>query len=130
VYVLFLLFVCRPSTLGDPFWLLSVHADIPDWIRVRRTVSPRELLSLRVDDSVMDHTSKIKALLSDLGRSTKRGVKRCPSCGTYNGTRTVVCKSCGLLLKPNNKRVSPSEVNRLLTSSSSRVRHTIIHFSL
>uniref|UniRef100_A0A2S2PZ00 Putative treble-clef zinc-finger domain-containing protein n=1 Tax=Sipha flava TaxID=143950 RepID=A0A2S2PZ00_9HEMI len=69
----------------------------------------------------MAHTNKIKALLSDLGRSTKRGVKKCPSCGTYNGTRTVVCKNCDLLLKPNNKRVSPSEVCSLLTSSSSRI---------
>lgn len=69
----------------------------------------------------MAHSNKIKALLSDLGRSTKRGVKKCPSCGTYNGTRTVMCKTCYLTLKPNNKRVSPSEVCRLLTPSSSRI---------
>lgn len=69
----------------------------------------------------MSHSNKIKALLSDLGRSTKRGVKKCPSCGTYNGTRTVVCKACYLMLKPNNKKCSPSEVCRLLTSSSSWV---------
>lgn len=72
-------------------------------------------------DDIMAHTNKIKTLLSDLGRSTKRGIKKCPSCGTYNGTRTVVCKSCYLLLKPNNKKVSPSEVCLLLTSSASRV---------
>lgn len=74
----------------------------------------------------MANSNKIKALLSDLGRSTKRGVKKCPSCGTYNGTRTVVCKTCYLLLKPNNKRVSPSEVCRLLTPCSSRVYSTLI----
>ncbi|XP_050431791.1 uncharacterized protein C2orf42-like isoform X1 [Adelges cooleyi] len=67
----------------------------------------------------MSHTSKIKALLSDLGRSTKRGVKKCPSCGTYNGTRTVVCKTCYIILRPNNKKVPPSEVCQLLTSYSS-----------
>ncbi|VVC32240.1 Hypothetical protein CINCED_3A005954 [Cinara cedri] len=69
----------------------------------------------------MANVNKIKALLSDLGRSTKRGVKKCPSCGTYNGTRTVVCKTCYILLKPNNNKVSPSEVCQLLTSSSSRI---------
>lgn len=72
-------------------------------------------------NDIMAHTNKIKTLLSDLGRSTKRGIKKCPSCGTFNGTRTVVCKSCYLLLKPNNKKVSPSEVCLLLTSSASRV---------
>lgn len=63
----------------------------------------------------MAHSNKIKALLSDLGRSTKRGVKKCPSCGTNNGTRTLVCKVCYFSLKPNNKSISPSEVCRLLT---------------
>lgn len=77
----------------------------------------------------MSHSNKIKALLSDLGRSTKRGVKKCPSCGTYNGTRTVMCKTCCLLLKPNNKKVSPPEVCHLLTSSSSQVhfKYTLIN---
>lgn len=70
--------------------------------------------------TIMANTSKIKDLLSDLGRSTKRGVKKCPSCGTHNGTRTVVCKTCYLLLKPN-KKVTSSEVCRLLTSTSSQV---------
>lgn len=29
----------------------------------------------------------------DLGRPTKRGIKKCPKCGTYNGTRGMICKN-------------------------------------
>lgn len=41
-------------------------------------------------------TSKI---LSDLGRPTKRGIKKCPKCGIYNGTRGTMCKNCETILK-------------------------------
>lgn len=32
-------------------------------------------------------------ILSDLGRPTKRGIKKCPKCGVYNGTRGMICKN-------------------------------------
>ncbi|EFA10491.2 uncharacterized protein C2orf42 homolog [Tribolium castaneum] len=30
---------------------------------------------------------------ADLGRPTKRGIKKCPKCGIYNGTRGMICKN-------------------------------------
>lgn len=29
----------------------------------------------------------------NLGRATRRGVKKCPKCGIYNGTRGMICKN-------------------------------------
>ncbi|XP_061658043.1 uncharacterized protein C2orf42 homolog, partial [Syngnathoides biaculeatus] len=39
--------------------------------------------------------------LSDLGRATLRGIRKCPGCGTYNGTRGLSCKNkvCGISLR-------------------------------
>ncbi|XP_061554071.1 uncharacterized protein C2orf42 homolog isoform X3 [Phycodurus eques] len=41
------------------------------------------------------------AFLSNLGRATLRGIRKCPSCGTYNGTRGLSCKNkmCGISLR-------------------------------
>jgi hypothetical protein len=40
----------------------------------------------------------------DLGKPTKRGIKRCPSCNTINGTRGARCKNkkCNIILRDNN----------------------------
>ncbi|XP_072387432.1 uncharacterized protein C2orf42 isoform X3 [Diabrotica undecimpunctata] len=40
-----------------------------------------------------DFTEYPQKLLSGLGKSTKRGIKKCARCGTYNGTRSSVCKN-------------------------------------
>ncbi|XP_028129114.1 uncharacterized protein C2orf42 homolog isoform X2 [Diabrotica virgifera virgifera] len=40
-----------------------------------------------------DFTEYPQKLLSGLGKSTKRGIKKCPRCGTFNGTRSTVCKN-------------------------------------
>lgn len=42
-----------------------------------------------------------KRLLSDLGKATRRGVRRCPQCGTINGTRGLSCKNslCDMVFK-------------------------------
>lgn len=39
--------------------------------------------------------------LQGLGKPTRRGVKKCPRCATYNGTRGLVCKNkqCAISLK-------------------------------
>ncbi|CAG05248.1 unnamed protein product, partial [Tetraodon nigroviridis] len=39
--------------------------------------------------------------LSDLGRATLRGIRKCPQCGIYNGTRGLSCKNkaCGIKLR-------------------------------
>ncbi|XP_017296831.1 uncharacterized protein C2orf42 homolog isoform X3 [Kryptolebias marmoratus] len=41
------------------------------------------------------------AFLSNLGRATLRGIRRCPQCGIYNGTRGLSCKNkaCGVSLR-------------------------------
>ncbi|CAG2067274.1 unnamed protein product, partial [Timema podura] len=41
----------------------------------------------------MPNDDRLKALLSDLGRATLRGVRKCPKCGTFNGTRGLSCKN-------------------------------------
>ncbi|XP_068609191.1 uncharacterized protein C2orf42 homolog [Brachionichthys hirsutus] len=45
--------------------------------------------------------SSTPAFLSDLGRATLRGIRRCPQCGVYNGTRGLRCKNkaCGISLR-------------------------------
>jgi hypothetical protein len=41
----------------------------------------------------------------DLGKPTKRGVKKCPSCGMFNGTRGAKCKNkkCNVILRRDNR---------------------------
>ncbi|XP_019728563.1 uncharacterized protein C2orf42 homolog isoform X2 [Hippocampus comes] len=41
------------------------------------------------------------AFLSNLGRATLRGIRKCPRCGVYNGTRGLSCKNkaCGISLR-------------------------------
>ena len=40
-------------------------------------------------------------VLGDLGKPTMRGIRKCPKCGTYNGTRGLSCKnkSCDMVFK-------------------------------
>ncbi|XP_049909056.1 uncharacterized protein C2orf42 homolog isoform X2 [Epinephelus moara] len=46
-------------------------------------------------------TSITPAFLSNLGRATLRGIRKCPQCGVYNGTRGLSCKNkaCGISLR-------------------------------
>lgn len=46
-------------------------------------------------------TPTIPAFLSNLGKATLRGIRRCPQCGVYNGTRGLSCKNkaCGIALR-------------------------------
>ncbi|KAJ8918865.1 hypothetical protein NQ315_011156 [Exocentrus adspersus] len=63
-------------------------------------------------------------LLSGLGKPTKRGIKKCFNCGTYNGTRSTACKNkeCGAVLKDSEEK---SKVNldavKLLTGNERQV---------
>jgi len=59
-------------------------------------------------------------LLSNLGRRTLRGVKPCPKCGTYNGTRGFSCKnkSCDVVFKAADDRKKKStEACRISTEN-------------
>ncbi|KAM9368607.1 uncharacterized protein C2orf42 homolog [Phaethornis superciliosus] len=50
--------------------------------------------------------TKVPSFLSDLGRATLRGIRKCPRCGTYNGTRGLSCKnkSCGTIFRPASRK--------------------------
>ncbi|XP_075936180.1 uncharacterized protein C2orf42 homolog isoform X2 [Anarhichas minor] len=46
-------------------------------------------------------TATTPAFLYNLGRATLRGIRKCPQCGVYNGTRGLSCKNkaCGITLR-------------------------------
>ena len=45
--------------------------------------------------------TSVETLLSDLGRPTRRGIRKCPRCGMMNGTRGLSCKNreCDMVFK-------------------------------
>ncbi|MED6253810.1 hypothetical protein ATANTOWER_003313 [Ataeniobius toweri] len=64
------------------------------------------------------------AFLSNLGRATLRGIRKCPQCGVYNGTRGLSCKNitCGVTLRDASAGCKSSkkgavEVVRVITDS-------------
>lgn len=67
---------------------------------------------------------KIKALFEDLGKPTLRGVRKCPKCGTYNGTRGISCKNkaCDVIFKEKESRKGHSaEAVKIITGSNVQV---------
>lgn len=73
----------------------------------------------------MTGIERVKSLLGDLGRPTLRGVRKCPKCGTYNGTRCIICKNkaCGVIFKERSERKkngSPDAV-KIITGSSAQI---------
>lgn len=62
--------------------------------------------------------------LSDLGRATLRGIRKCPQCGIYNGTRGLSCKNkaCGIKLRNaapgcRGRKNCPVEVVKVIIDS-------------
>ncbi|XP_027602486.1 uncharacterized protein C2orf42 homolog isoform X2 [Pipra filicauda] len=71
---------------------------------------------------------KAPSFLSDLGKATLRGIRKCPRCGTYNGTRGLSCKNqrCGTVFRPGARRPPGPGAVRVLTGSPAQlysVRH-------
>ena len=67
---------------------------------------------------------KIKSLFEDLGKATLRGVRKCPKCGTFNGTRGISCKNklCDVVFKEKEKKKCNSvEAVKIVTGSSVQV---------
>lgn len=67
---------------------------------------------------------KIKALFEDLGKATLRGVRKCPKCGTYNGTRGISCKNkaCDVIFKEKEvKKGHSAEAVKIITGSTVQV---------
>lgn len=72
----------------------------------------------------MSNEDRLRKLLSNLGKATLRGVKKCPKCGTYNGSRGLCCKNkqCDVIFKePGEKRKLPVDACKLITGSTAQV---------
>ncbi|GAB1604005.1 uncharacterized protein C2orf42-like isoform X1 [Argonauta hians] len=72
----------------------------------------------------MTTSEKLKALFEDLGKPTLRGVRKCPKCGTYNGTRGISCKNkaCDVVFKEKErKRGHSADAVRIITGSTMQV---------
>lgn len=72
-------------------------------------------------------TSSTPAFLSNLGRATLRGIRKCPQCGVYNGTRGLSCKNkaCGVSLRNpsaggRNSKKCAVEVVKVIIDSEER----------
>ncbi|XP_033632929.1 uncharacterized protein C2orf42-like [Asterias rubens] len=69
-------------------------------------------------------TTKVKELLKDLGKPTLRGVKKCPSCGFYNGIRGLSCKNkaCNMVLRgAGRKKGHSADAVKIMTGSTVQV---------
>jgi len=64
-------------------------------------------------------------VLGDLGKPTMRGIRKCPKCGTYNGTRGLSCKnkSCDMVFKEaeGRNRRGGCDAVRLYTGTTSSI---------
>ncbi|XP_073695544.1 uncharacterized protein C2orf42 homolog isoform X2 [Garra rufa] len=67
---------------------------------------------------------KTPAFLSNLGKATLRGIRKCPQCGVYNGTRGLSCKNkaCGTIFRDGDHatgrlKKGACEVIRVVTDS-------------
>ena len=67
---------------------------------------------------------KLKNLFLDLGKPTLRGVRKCPKCGTLNGTRGISCKNkaCDVVFKERDKKKGHSaDAVKVITGSTVQV---------
>ncbi|CAG9865420.1 unnamed protein product [Phyllotreta striolata] len=70
------------------------------------------------------HEYPLEKITSNLGKSTKRGIKKCTKCGVYNGTRSAICKNkrCGRILKCfEEKSKTDSEAVQLISNTKKQV---------
>ncbi|XP_056146524.1 uncharacterized protein C2orf42 homolog isoform X2 [Lampris incognitus] len=77
------------------------------------------------------------AVLSNLGRATLRGIRKCPRCGFYNGTRGFSCKNkaCGIALRdvPAGGRSAKKpavQVVRVVTNGAEQANAAVEIFSV
>ncbi|XP_060643467.2 uncharacterized protein C2orf42 homolog [Anolis sagrei] len=71
----------------------------------------------------MEPRSKVPAFLSDLGKATLRGIRKCPRCGTYNGTRGLSCKNktCGTVFRYGARKQAAADAVKIVTGSEAQV---------
>ncbi|XP_068776961.1 uncharacterized protein C2orf42 homolog isoform X2 [Struthio camelus] len=67
--------------------------------------------------------TKVPAFLSDLGKATLRGIRKCPRCGTYNGTRGLSCKNktCGTVFRYGTRKQPSVDAVKIITGSDLQV---------
>ena len=64
---------------------------------------------------------KRKNPFGDLGKPTLRGIRKCPKCGTFNGTRGISCKNkqCDVVFKERERKKGHSaEAVKIITGST------------
>ncbi|XP_042695477.1 uncharacterized protein C2orf42 homolog isoform X3 [Centrocercus urophasianus] len=63
--------------------------------------------------------TKVPSFLSDLGKATLRGIRKCPRCGTYNGTRGLSCKNknCGTVFRYGSRKQPGVDAVKIITGS-------------
>ncbi|XP_075300984.1 uncharacterized protein C2orf42 homolog [Opisthocomus hoazin] len=66
---------------------------------------------------------KAPSFLSDLGKATLRGIRKCPRCGTYNGTRGLSCKNktCGTVFRCGTRKQPGADAVKIITGSELQV---------
>ncbi|XP_046787577.1 uncharacterized protein C2orf42 homolog isoform X2 [Gallus gallus] len=67
--------------------------------------------------------TKVPSFLSDLGKATLRGIRKCPRCGTYNGTRGLSCKNknCGTIFRYGTRKQPGVDAVKIITGSDLQV---------
>ncbi|XP_057177360.1 uncharacterized protein C2orf42 homolog isoform X2 [Triplophysa rosa] len=75
-----------------------VNSGVP--LATQTVVSPVTQTSSNTSGKPRDKP-KTPSFLSNLGKATLRGIRKCPQCGVYNGTRGLSCKNkaCGTVLR-------------------------------
>lgn len=98
-----------------------VNSGIP--LATQTVVSPVTQTSSNLSGKLRDKR-KTPAFLSNLGKATLRGIRKCPQCGIYNGTRGLSCKNkaCGTIFRDGDHETGRlkkgvSEVVRVVTDS-------------
>lgn len=72
-----------------------VNSGIP--LATQTVVSP----VTQIPSNLSSNKRKTPTFLSNLGKATLRGIRKCPQCGVYNGTRGLSCKNkaCGTVFR-------------------------------
>ncbi|KAK2911517.1 hypothetical protein Q8A67_003650 [Cirrhinus molitorella] len=98
-----------------------VNSGIP--LASQAVVSPVTQTSSNLSGKTRDKR-KTPAFLSNLGKATLRGIRKCPQCGVYNGTRGLSCKNkaCGTIFRDGDHgtgrlKKGACEVVRVVTDS-------------
>ncbi|KAM6331305.1 uncharacterized protein C2orf42-like [Alca torda] len=67
--------------------------------------------------------TKVPSFLSDLGKATLRGIRKCPRCGTYNSTRGLIRKSktCGTVFRYGTRKQPSVDAVKIITGSDFQI---------